>query len=98
MDADAYVPAVFFHKYQDDPIELKKREDAIATSAEHSYYYAVSVIKRRWPPGEPVIATSAEYSYIHAREIVKGPWPLGEPAIMKNVGYSRLYDDFLNNK
>lgn len=90
-DADMHVPVVFWDKYENDPAELKKRERAIATSAEYSYMYAADVLNGRFPPGEPVIATSARYSYWYATDVINDRFPLGEPAIATNAVYSYQY-------
>jgi len=68
-----------------------KGEDAIATNAYSSYYYAYEVLKDPFPKGEDAIAKDPDYSYSYAKDIIKGPWPKGEPAIASHGVYSYYY-------
>jgi hypothetical protein len=64
---------------------------AIASNPSYAYYYAIYVIKNRWPQGEAAIASSPAYAYSYARHVIKGRWPEGETAIASNPEYAYLY-------
>jgi hypothetical protein len=94
-EAEDSVVEVFWDKYKNNPKELKKREPAIAKSAEYSYYYAKNVIHGKFPLGEAAIAKDSYYSYYYARDVLKGRFPLGEPAIAKDAEYSYWYAKYV---
>ncbi len=94
-EIDTHVPEVVWGKYNDNPAELKKREDAIAKSARYSYDYAKDILKGPFPKGEAAIAKSAEYSWYYAHDILKGPFPKGEAAIAKDPVYAYRYNTFI---
>jgi hypothetical protein len=85
------IPELIWEKYQDDPVELKKREKYIAKDAEYSYLYAIEVLKGPFKAGEAVIATNALFSYFYAMHVLKGPFKAGEAAIAKDAEYSHKY-------
>ena len=43
--ADEKIPAIFWEKYKNNLVELKKREPAIAKNAEYAYFYAKYILK-----------------------------------------------------
>lgn len=66
-------------------------EEAIATDAELSYYYAVDLLGgERFPLGEPAIATDQHWSFLYT-QLIGDKFELGEPAIAKNPLYSYRY-------
>jgi uncharacterized membrane protein (UPF0127 family) len=66
-------------------------EEAIATSAEHSYEYAQKIIKGRFELGESAIAKDDRYSYRYARDVINGRFELGEQVIATNAETSYRY-------
>ena len=67
------VPSVAWEHYKGNHEELRKREHMWAKSAEHSYWYALFVLKgERFIKGEDAIATDALYSYRYANNVLKG--------------------------
>lgn len=108
-DADTHVLSLFWDKYKNKPGErqkienteaLKQREDIIAKSAQHSYEYAVDVIRAPFPKGEKAIATSARYSAKYAENVLdrfirQNHFRQGEEAISKDAFYSTEYALFV---
>ena len=88
------IPDLFWEKYGHNPEELKKREGAIATSAEYSYRYANYVLKGRFELGEEIIATDVHYSYFYAYYVLKGRFELAEKTIL-NSGFKPCYLAFI---
>ena len=43
-----------------------------------AYWYALHIIKGRWPEAEATIMTSPEWSYRYARHVIKDRWPEAE--------------------
>ena len=80
------IPDIFWEKYENNPEELKKREGAIAKSAQYSYLYAVKVLKTIFEAGEKAIATDAYYSYWYASDVLNGRFKIGEKAIATDAG------------
>jgi hypothetical protein len=56
-----------------------------------AYWYAIRVLKGRFPEGEPAIATSDTYAYLYARNVLKGRFPEGEAAIATNPDWAYHY-------
>ena len=75
--------------------ELKKREYLWKQSARYACYYAIDVIKGRFPEGESIIAENAQFSYYYARCIIKGRFPEGESIIATDAWYSNLYNKYI---
>lgn len=69
---------------------FREGEDAIATSAKYSYYYANEILNwmygklERFTKGEPAIAKDAEFSYYYAMHVLKGPFTEGEKTMKAN--------------
>lgn len=84
------VPHLVWEKYKRNPVELKKREDALAKNAQYAFAYAADIIKGPFPEGEDAIAKDAQYAYLYAK-CVKGPFPKGEDAIAKTATWSYHY-------
>ena len=61
------------------------------TSPRSAYFYAVDVIKVRWPEGEPVMAKDPEYAYYYAVNIIDGRWPEAEEAIANDPDFAYFY-------
>ena len=85
------IPDIFWEKYKNNPKELKKREGAIAQSAEYSYWYAADVLKERFEAGEEIIATNAQYSYWYALDVLKNRFEAGEEIIATDAWCSYRY-------
>ena len=93
------IPEFFWEKYKNNPEELKKREGAVAKSAEYSYLYAVKVLKTRFEAGEKAMATDAWVSYRYAREVLKKRFEAGGKAVATNAEYAYWYArDVLKNR
>jgi hypothetical protein len=60
-----------------------------------AYYYAVRILKRRWPRGEPAILTNLWFSHLYAIEVIKGRWPEAEPNLMKDPYRAYAYAKFV---
>lgn len=84
-------PDIFWEKYKNDPIELKKREKYFAKDAEFAYWYAQGVLKGPFSTGEKAIAKSSYYSYLYARHVLKGPFPAGEATIATDAETAHWY-------
>ena len=56
-----------------------------------AYWYALHIIKGRWPEAEATIMTSPEWSYWYALDVIRGRWPEGEEAIKTNPELVYLY-------
>lgn len=52
--------------------------------ADTAYYYAIRVLKSRWPEAEPIILKSLWYSHLYALTVIKSRWLEAEPYLMKN--------------
>ncbi len=85
------VAELFWNKYRKTPIELKKREKAIAKNSEYAYYYARNVLHKRFPLGEEAIAKDPRYAYEYAINVLCDRFPLGEEAIAKSPYYAVEY-------
>ena len=72
-------------------MQLRGTHQLVHTSAERSYWYARSVLRKPFPAGEAAIAGDALYSYWYAREVLGRQFPLGEAAIAEDAEYSCLY-------
>src|SRR5574339_222970 len=97
-EADKEVAQHFWDKYSyrsgnDDTAkqDLKYREDAIAKSGKHSYWYARDILKGPFPKGENAIAKDAEIAYGYAKNVLKGPFPKGEDIIAKKSSFAYMY-------
>lgn len=51
-------------------------EDAIQDKEApyYAYWYAINVIKGRWPEMEHIILTSPQWSYHYAKNVINGRW------------------------
>ena len=56
-----------------------------------AYWYAIRVLKGRFPEGEPAIATDLYYAYLYARNVLKGRFPEGEAAIATDPDWAYHY-------
>ncbi len=70
------VVELFWDKYEDDHVELKKREKAIAEDAYYAYRYAYAILQDRFPLGEEAIVKFSRYTHLYAKEVIKGPWTI----------------------
>ena len=84
------VPHLVWEKYKRNPVELKKREDALAKDAQYAYLYA-KCVKGPFPKGEDAIAKTATWSYHYAKDVLDGPFPKGEDAIAKDTQMAYFY-------
>ena len=50
-----------------------------------AYFYALNVIKGRWPEGEEFIIENPFFAYIYACNVIKGRWPEAEQTIKKDM-------------
>ena len=73
-------------------IEQRKIEKILQTGdAKGAYFYAIDVIKGRFPEGESVIASSPKWAYFYAKYIIQGRWHEGEKAIASNPEWAFKY-------
>ncbi len=85
------VVELIWSKYENNPVELKKREKAIAKDPRYAYWYAYAILRDRFPLGEEAIAKNSECAYLYARNVLYNRFPLGEETIAKSMYYTRLY-------
>ena len=65
--------------------KLNKWElEDLAKNPEHSYIYALKVLKGRFPEGEAAIAQSHEYAFLYAKEVIKGRFEEAEATFLKH--------------
>lgn len=88
---DMTVPSEIWHKYKNKPIELMKRESAIAKSPEYAYEYAKEIIHSPFPLGEKAIACDDYYALAYSEYVLKGPFPQGEKILSTNAYTSYIY-------
>ena len=60
-----------------------------------AYWYAIRVLKGRFPEAEPYIATRPIWAYLYARDVIKGRWPEGEAAIATDPGWAYQYAEYV---
>jgi predicted Zn-dependent protease len=58
-------------------------------------YYAIEIIKGRWPEAEPNIVKDPQWACFYASHMIKGRWPEAEPYIMKDPFWAENYKDTL---
>lgn len=66
-------------------------ESMRAKDPELGYYYALKIVKGKFPEAEPVIAKSTRFGYLYAEKVLKKPWPEAEAAIAKDATYAYNY-------
>ena len=49
-----------------------------------AYWYALHIIKGRWPEAEATIMTSSYWAYWYAYNVIKGRWPEAEAIILSD--------------
>ena len=59
--------------------------------SEWAYFYAMVILKKRWPEAEPYIMKNPKWAYRYARYILKKRWPKAEQYIMKDPVQAYLY-------
>lgn len=74
-----------------DAKTLEPIKHIIKQSPANAYYYALNVIKGRWPEAEPWIMKAPYYAYKYAQLFIKGRWPEAEPYIIKNISIANMY-------
>jgi hypothetical protein len=64
-----------------------------------AYWYAIRVLKGRFPEGEAAIATVPAPAYGYARDVIGGRFPEGEAAIATHPDYAYFYaEDVLKGR
>ena len=66
-------------------------EPYIMKDPKWAYYYALNVIKDRWPEAEPYIMKDPAWAHAYALKVIKGRWPEAEPYIMKDPDWAYYY-------
>jgi hypothetical protein len=66
---------------------------AIAKDPELAYDYAILILRKPFPLGEPAIAKDSAFAYLYSRHVLKRPFPLGEPAIATNDYWKQRYQE-----
>ena len=77
-----------------DITEKQNCLDIIKTNPQYACYYAINVIKGRWPEYEESIKNDpyyAYYAYFYANEVIKGRWTESEESIKTSPQYAYLY-------
>src|SRR5229473_6592586 len=85
------VPELAWNRYNDNILELKKREHLWKKNVRCSYLYALDILNGRFLEGEAIIATSAHWSCWYAADAIKRRFPEGEAAIVMSALYSYYY-------
>jgi hypothetical protein len=96
-------PEMAWGTHENNHDKLRELEDTWTKSAQYSYWYALYILKDRFPQGEDVIATDARYSCWYAEHVLKPlgirGFPKGEDAIVTSAQYSYWYArDVLENR
>ena len=81
-----------------DITEKQNCLDIIKTNPQYACYYAINVIKGRWPEYEESIKNDpyyAYYAYFYANEVIKGRWIEGEESIKKDPQYACDYANYV---
>jgi len=78
----------FLLNHRDLAVRVLERLEGDGTSA---LLFCANVLRRRFPPFEPMFSRNAGLSYAYAKSVVMGPWAEGEAAIATDSEYSLLY-------
>lgn len=74
---------------------MKPDITAIAKDPKRAYYFALNVLKDRFPEGEAAIASSSLRSFWYAHDIIGGRWPEGEAAIATDPEWAYNYARYI---
>jgi hypothetical protein len=67
-------------------------------SPKAAYFYALNILKRRWPEAEPYIMKDPEAAVPYANILItQRKWPEAEPYIIKNPEWASLYAIYVLN-
>lgn len=73
---ELYSPSL--HRYDcwgvDEDYDWNPIKHIFKREAESAYYYAIRILKKRWPEAEPYILTSLWYSHLYALTVIKSRW------------------------
>lgn len=82
----------FFNTEPDERTKpLVKIEHIIRTSPVVASYYAVKVLKVRWPEAEPYIKTHAFSTVYYIENVIKERWHEGESSFITNPEFAFQY-------
>lgn len=94
-----YLRIVIYHwAHNKSPYTEKLILDVIPNkreAAKKAYYYAASILHRRWPEGEHKILASPYFAYLYAKNVIKKRWPEAEPIIAKEAESAYLYAKYI---
>jgi len=68
------------------------------TGPYYAYWYAMEVIKGRWPEAENVIKSDPDSAYLYAKYIIKRRWKEAENVIKSDPDCYCLYAEHFNIK
>ena len=87
-----YTPEEAYNLAKEKGERMPEVEAVIATDPEWACWYAIDVIKDRWPEAETVISTTDPYwAYRYAKDVIKGRWPEAETVIVTNLLWAYRY-------
>jgi hypothetical protein len=72
-------------------LDFEKKLLSSTHNQSKAVWYAVNVLKGRWPEMEQKIKKSAKSSVEYARDVIKGRWEEAESCISKNEKYLSVY-------
>ncbi len=82
-----YIPNIGIFIDKESPIYI----ETVKSIPSSAYWYAIDVIKGRWPEAEPTIMKDPEFAVNYADNVINGRWPEAEPWIMKSPKQSCYY-------
>jgi hypothetical protein len=89
--AQETVPELVWKKYKNDPEELKKYENVLAKSPQYACQYAIDILGKAFPKGEPAIMKDAWYAAWYAMDIKDKRWKAAEPTIFDDEEAAKDY-------
>jgi hypothetical protein len=66
-------------------------EPHIVKDPSKATYYAIRILKDRWPEAEPIIMKDPDSAQRYAKDVIQGRWPEAEPYIMKDPRAAAYY-------
>lgn len=79
----------YYYAYHGVKGKFPEGENAIASNAEYSLMYAMSILHDRFPKGEKEIMKVPRYSVPYAIDILKRRWPEAEPYLERGQHWYR---------
>ena len=76
--------------------DLKPVLHIIKNNSKLACWYAIFVLKSRWPEVEPIIMKNANEAYMYTKFVMKERWIEAEPIIMTNHELWDEYKEYFN--